>query len=150
MEAELRALVDGYVKGAIKREYLIGNVGPKFIRKPYHEDSIFYNLLEIIFDDPEDNDLKITRSAIFKVLTNYINNTISIEEVELWFWDVLNLNISGDNAEGELIAFLLYLFDNLEINRLTDREILDITVVLENEPHPGEALEKIKKHLKIS
>ncbi|MGO1060121.1 hypothetical protein ACTL32_13380 [Planococcus sp. FY231025] len=150
MEAELRTLVNEYVKGAIKREYLIGNVNPKFIRKPYHEDSIFNNLLEIIFDDPEDNDLEITRGAIFKVLTNYINNSISIEEVELWFWDVLNLNISGDIVEEELIAFLIYLFDNLEINRLTDGQILDIIVVLEIVPHPGEALDNIKKQLKIS
>lgn len=147
MQTGMRKLASDYVKGKISRDRLIQHADSEFISKIYHKESIFYNLLEIIFEDPDDNELEITRAAIIQVLSNYNTHSFSIEEVGLWFWDVLNLNVSGNESEQELIGFLLYLFDNLEINGLTDGHILKITEILKNVLHAERALAEIRKVL---
>ena len=116
MEKEIRELVTKYVKGQVERDFLIQIADKYYNLKVYHEESAFYNLLEELFEDPDDNELQITRDSIIQVLDNYIKKTISLEDVELWFWDVLQLYIKGDDSEQELIGYTLYLFDNIDIN----------------------------------
>lgn len=138
-------LANQYVNGEMDRELLIQKANQYYQLNTYHKEGVFFILLGELFEDPEDNELIVTRDSIIRILDNYIQKSISLEDVELWFWDVLNLNIQGDDSEEELIFYLLYLFDNLEINGITDNHMIEVNGILKSVLHAKLALEEIKR-----
>lgn len=138
-------LASTYVNGKMNRKLLIQKANQYYKLNTYHKEGIFFNLLGELFEDPEDNELLVTRESIIRVLDNYIQKSISLEDLELWFWDVLNLNIQGNDSEEELIFYLLYLFDNLEINEITDNHMIEVNEILKSVSHAELALGKIKR-----
>lgn len=145
---ELIEAAHKYVKGEIKRELVIQKANKYFELKTYHKEGIFYNLLGKIFDDPEDNELLVTRESIIQVLDNYIKKSISLEEIELWFWDVIDLNVNENDSEEDLIYYLLHFFDNLAINVITNEQIIEVNRILKNTKNSECALKKVKKTFK--
>ena len=145
MEKEIRELVTKYIKGEVERDFLIQIADKYYNLKVYHKESAFYNLLEELFEDPDDNELQITRDSIIQVLDNFIKKTITLEDVELWFWDVFDLNILGEDSEQELIIYLLHLFDNIEINGITDIHIIKVIETLKCTSNSEKAEKKIQK-----
>src|SRR5690606_2049403 len=133
------------------RNQVIQKANEYFKLESYHEESLIFNFFEEIFDDPDDNELRINRNGIIRVLDNHIRKLISLEEVELWFWDVLQLNIEDEdadgnlNSEGELIVYLLYLLDNIAINGITEGRMIEIREILISIPDAVQALEEVKK-----
>lgn len=145
IKKEMVELATTYVTGKLDRELLIQKASQYYKLNTYHKEGIFFNLLEELFEDVEDNELLVTRDSIIRILDNYIQKSITLEDVELWFWDVLHLNTQGDNSEKELIFYLLYLFDNLEINGITEKHMIEVNRVLKGVQHAELALEKIKR-----
>jgi hypothetical protein len=145
IKKEMVELASTYVNGKMNRKLLIQKANQYYKLNTYHKEGIFFNLLGVLFEDPEDNELLVTRESIIRVLDNYIQKSISLEDLELWFWDVLNLNIQGNDSEEELIFYLLYLFDNLESNEITDNHMIEVNEILKSVSHAELALGKIKR-----
>lgn len=144
MRGKLKELSADYVKSNIRRERLIEIACKDIDLDRINKEAQFYCLLRELFDDPEDNILHVKREDIAKVINNYMQKSITLEEFQLWFWDVLNLNIEGDDIEQELISYILYTFDNLEINGITDSKIGKVLEILDNISNADLALKNIK------
>ena len=145
IKKEIRELANTYVNGEMDRDLLIQKANQYYKLDTYHKEGIFFNLLEELFEDPEDNELLVTRESIIRVLDSYIQNSISLEGVELWFWDVQNLNTPGDDSEEKLIFYLLSLFDNMEINGITGIHMTEVNEILKNVQYAEFALGEIKR-----
>lgn len=89
--------------------------------------------------------MRITRNGIIQVLDNHIRKLISLEEVELWFWDVIDLTVEESDSEEDLIYYLLFLFDNIAINGVTKMHMIEIHEILIAIPDAVQALEEVEK-----
>lgn len=145
MKADILKATHQYVRGEIPRAEVIKKAGNYYKLNTYHEEGIISSLFSHLFEDPEDNELSVTRKAIMRILNNYLERKMTLEEAELWFWDVLHLNIDGPEQEEELISYLLYLYDNLAINGITGKETEEVLGILENVSDSERARRKIKE-----
>ena len=142
---ELIEAAHKYVNGEMAREQVIQKANGYFKLESYHEESLIFNFFNKIFEDPEDNELRITRNGIIRVLDNHIRRLISLEEVEHWFWDVIDLTVEESDSEEDLIYYLLYLLDNIAINGITEKHMIEIYEILISIPDAVKALEEVKK-----
>lgn len=145
MKEEIKKLTHQYVRGEIERTEVIEKASKFYKLDTYHEEGIIFNLFSHLFDDPEDNELRVARRAIIRVLDKYIKRRITLGEAGLWFWDVLHLNIDGNEAEEDLVSYLLYFYDNLDINGVIGRETEKVLVILKNVADSDKAQREIKE-----
>lgn len=145
MREKISALTHQYVRGEIERTKVIEEASKCYKLNTHHKEGIIFNLFGHLFEDPEDNELSVTRRAIIRILTKYIKRVITLEDAELWFWDVLHLTIDGNAQEEELISYLLSYYDNLDINGITGKETEKVLEILKNVSDSDKAQHEIEK-----
>ncbi|MFB7642769.1 hypothetical protein ACWF7H_28080 [Peribacillus butanolivorans] len=132
MNEKLISALFEYVKGNITSDKLMGIASETLDIYKVDKDGQFYYILSKLFDDPDDNIIQVKKEYVINILSKYLKQQISLEEFQLWFWDIVGLNVdTEDPDEEELIVYLVHTFDNQEIFEI-DNDMIKKTLEVLN------------------